>query len=281
MIFFYVAAALFLFFLVRFIIVPWRQKKWYAQHFRKQGYRVLEVPLNPFGIPTVKYFDFSNKRQDCLEMLKKEFPDYDVVIFSIFGILLIELICVELQQELLSHEKQPFYQKSRLDTDPFKRVGGQGITVQEYSDWKPRRKVLNEVFHFNFIKSLAPRIAQICDRNLDQISEEFKGKQIDYDVEDYAISVAGKVIFECFFSYRLENEKIQNQEVLPFFRALTNGIFARFFEPHVRFLGLKFQEMGLTAKDRDINSRLKIYKAWSQDIARRKVQEIKRKHERE
>ena len=134
---------------------------------------------------------------------------------------------------------------------------------------------MNEVFHFNFIKSLAPRIAQICDRNLDQISEEFEGKQIDYDVESYAVSTTGKVIFECFFNYRLENERIENEAVLPFFRKLTSDVFTRFFQPHVRFLGLKFQEMGLTAKDRDINRRLKIYKAWSQDIATRKVQEIK------
>ena len=41
--------------------------------------------------------------------------------------------------------------------------------------------------------------------------------------------------------------------------------------------GIKVTEVGLTKFDKDINDRLKIYKAWGKDILRERVEQIEKK----
>ena len=75
-----------------------------AQEFRKQGYRVLEMPFVPFGLPTLNYYyGFgSDNVKDHLALMKRDFPHYDVVVGNECESVSIELIDPELQQDFLS-----------------------------------------------------------------------------------------------------------------------------------------------------------------------------------
>ena len=45
----------------KYVWQPWRLHKWYAENFKKQGYKVFEVPFQPFGAPLP---DYSNMPKD-------------------------------------------------------------------------------------------------------------------------------------------------------------------------------------------------------------------------
>ena len=77
---------------------PWRLHKWYANNFRRQGYRVLEVPFRPFGITLLDYYNFSRDADDAFKLLKEEYPKYDVALFNIFNSEYIDILSPDLHQ---------------------------------------------------------------------------------------------------------------------------------------------------------------------------------------
>ena len=48
-----------------------------------------------------------------------------------------------------------------------------------------KRKIFNKVFDFNFIKSLAPQIAKICDRMFEKIEGDMEGKEFEYNIHNF------------------------------------------------------------------------------------------------
>ena len=75
--------------------------------------------------------------------------------------------------------------------------------MSEDKAWKGKRKVLTEIFNFNFLKSLAPKIAEIADAALDEMERSCSGKEIEFDVYDYTTRMTCNVIFACFFGATL------------------------------------------------------------------------------
>ena len=52
---------------------------------------------------------------------------------------------------------------------PLRRVLGNGLVFSEGQAWKHKRKILNKVFNFNFVKSLCERISTICDESIEEV----------------------------------------------------------------------------------------------------------------
>ena len=71
-----------------------------------------------------------------------------------------------------------------------------------------KRKLVNEIFTFDFMKAQAPLIANICDKILDDLDKKHPQKEVQYNVNIYAAELAGKVILESFFGSELSEEKI-------------------------------------------------------------------------
>ena len=71
--------------------------------------------------------------------------------------------------------------------------------------WKMKRKVLNAVFNFDFIKSQIPKIITICDNVLEKIEAGSGEDEIECDVNEFTSEMAGNVIFDCFFGASLKN----------------------------------------------------------------------------
>ena len=60
---------------------------------------------------------------------------------------------------------------------PLERVIGDGLVFSEGDSWKHKRKILNRVFNFQMVKSLAGKISQICDHSIRTI--ELEAKKVD------------------------------------------------------------------------------------------------------
>ena len=156
-----------LYFFLKFIWWPYRLHKWYVQQFRKQGYRVLEVPFKPFGLTFLEVYDYSEKAKDGLAIVKEKYPHYDVAIMNLVDGIFIDLINPDLIQDFFSSHNFSNYCKSKIEKDNLQRGIGEGIVFNEDQMWKMKRRILNSAFNFDFIKSLAPKIANLCDKTLE------------------------------------------------------------------------------------------------------------------
>ena len=128
----------------------------YVKDFKAQGYRVLDVPYQPFGLPFLKFRDSG---KDPLKKVKDLYPQYDVLVMNAFTKVEVDFIHPDLLQEFFSTDKLSYYAKVQSTKDILKRGTGEGLVFSEGDEWKMKRKVLTEVFNFDFIKSLAPKIA--------------------------------------------------------------------------------------------------------------------------
>ena len=86
---------------------------------------------------------------------------------NIFRKIHIDLIHPDIVQDFFSVENFQNYQKYPLDIDILKRGIGEGLLLSEGKTWKMKRRILNSVFNFDFVKSLTLRIAEIADSSLD------------------------------------------------------------------------------------------------------------------
>ena len=142
-----------------------------------------------------------------------------------------------------------------------------------------KRKVLNAVFNFDFIKSLSPQIAIICDKVLDKIDEKFEGKEIEYNIHDFTKELGGDVMMNCFFGKSTENQKIEESDIPIFLSKLMGDMAQQVADIKYTFFGVKYLELGLKQKDREVNRRLKLFKSWGSKFLAQRVEEAQKKIE--
>ena len=143
----------------------------------------MEVPFKPLGITFLEIYDFSETTTDAFGRVKERYPGYDVAVFNIVNKIDIDLIHPDLIQEFLSGENLQNYEKADLDIASTKRAVGEGLVFSEGKKWKMKRKVLNAVFNFDFVKSFIPKITKLCDQTLDNF--EGNCKNGEYNLYEY------------------------------------------------------------------------------------------------
>lgn len=79
------------------------------------------------------------------------------------------------------------------------RVFGKGMGVVEGSDWKKKRKAMNEIFNYEFLKANIPKIIRICNLSLDRILKsgqrsEKHPKILKFNVLDMYGEIYGNVM---------------------------------------------------------------------------------------
>ena len=77
---------------------------------------------------------------------------------------MITLIIIQprLLKYLFAPEKINIIQRSHLNKYGFKIALGNTMILNEGDVWKRKRKVLSEIFNFDFIKRNVPRMREIC-----------------------------------------------------------------------------------------------------------------------
>ena len=61
------------------------------------------------------------------------------------------------------------YTKTTLTKNLLKKGTGEGLILSEGEEWKMKRRVLTQVFNFDFLKQLAPEIARMADQVFDKM----------------------------------------------------------------------------------------------------------------
>ena len=106
----------------------------------------------------------------------------------------LEFISPELMEEFFTHDSQFKYEKIALQKDLMTEGTGLGVIMSEGNQWKMKRKLVNEIFTFDFMKAQTPLISNVCDRILDTIDKKYPSSEIQYNVNIYTAELAGKVI---------------------------------------------------------------------------------------
>ena len=264
----------------KFIWKPYQTYKWYASNFRKQGYKVLEIPFNPFGNGYFKVYDFSPNTEDAMKYVKETYPDYDVAVLNVLNKVVVFIMNPDLQQQFFAADKLPLYEKSRLRKEGFVWLGGTGLIMSQGKQWKMKRKVLNAVFNFDFIKSQIPKVIKICDSVLDKVEANCEGGEIEYNVDEFTSELAGNVMFECFFGSSFAEDKIGGMSPSLFIKKFLDDMFLMTFEMPFFIFGAKFLDFNLREKDRRLNNSKKIFRSWGSKIVKDRVQEIQAKLEK-
>ena len=221
---------------------PWRLHRSYVRSFKRRGYRVLEVPFNPFSISTFKYYEFEGRTGDAYGLTKAHYPRYDVVVGNLLTNIFVDLIHPDLNREYLSGENIGFYEKSRVERATFSRISKEGLGFSEGKKWKLKKKILSEVFTFEFIKSTSVRVAALCDASLDSL-EGSQGQTPEYDILDFATHFTGNVLVDCFFGENMLDEKIEGKSVFMFAKELIGDLMVQAYSLILLLLSLSCLRM--------------------------------------
>ncbi len=74
----------------------------------------------------------------------------------------IEIYNPDFIKDFYSVDKHYEYPKAERVVKIFSRIGGHGLPLSEGNVWARKRKILNKVFNFDFVKSQTDKIAKNC-----------------------------------------------------------------------------------------------------------------------
>ena len=126
---------------------------------------------------------------------------------------------------------------------PIIRGVGDGLFLSEGKVWKAKRKILNRVFNFEFIKAHTENIANICDYSIKEFERNSKCKEEGF-VEGKVLTMTAKmfshVIMEIFLGGDIRNAKIDGVPAEIFITEMVNLIMDQSGEPLCVMLGKKY-----------------------------------------
>ena len=170
--------------------------------------------------------------------------------------------------------------KFEVETSYVLSIFGSGLVFDEGQRWKGKRKILNEIFNFDFIRNLTPKIAQICEGTIERLDKDGDGQGVSYDIHEYSLGMASTVVLSCFLGAELQDEQIEGKNIGKFLQDLASDVFLQSFSLFFAVFGVRGVKLGLRKVDKDINRRVKLYQAVGRSIVDKKIQEVTAKHEK-
>jgi cytochrome P450 len=155
-----------------------------------------------------------------------------------------------------------------------RRVVGSGIAFSEGNEWKKKRKVISNVFHFEFLHSLIPKMIKTLDEYFEEFDERTEKKVVLLDMFQDLLAT---FMIKFFFGTELKGQTLDGVAIPLFITKLMFDVNEQGFEPVALALGPKFLELGLRAKDRDINRRVKLFRDYALKTIDDRVKELKEK----
>lgn len=122
---------------------------------------------------------------------------------------------------------------------------GRGIPFSEGEEWKRKRRIINTVFNFDFIKSMTPKIEKVCSQAIVDVekigthSTENDSHIVEYDVIDLTVRMFSSVVLECFLGGATE-ETLEGVPVCMFINKLITDVVLQGFEFLPMIFGVKF-----------------------------------------
>jgi cytochrome P450 len=204
---------------------------------------------------------------------ERELPQYDVAVGSCAMQPFIQLINLDLIQAYFNTNSYS-YNKFEPIIANLRRVVGSGIAFSEGNEWKKKRKVISNVFHFEFLHSLIPKMIKTLDEYFEEFDERTEKKVVLLDMFQDLLAT---FMIKFFFGGELKGQTLDGVAIPLFITKLMFDVNEQGFEPVALALGPKFLELGLRAKDRDINRRVKLFRDYALKTIDDRVKELKEK----
>lgn len=100
--------------------------------------------------------------------IKHQETEYDLGLSIALDKVIIEIYNPDLIQEFMGPQNPTLYYKMNFLTANIRRVFGDGLVFSEGLQWKHKRKIMNSVFNYDFIKANIPNIIRICNENFER-----------------------------------------------------------------------------------------------------------------
>ena len=245
-------------FIVKFVIKPLYLCSFYQQQgmprgrfFPVMGYVFYSVnsPGNKKGDP---YFYFKE--------LRKAQPDgKSTMVFPYMDtaqILIGELS--DFQQFIALQTK--YYAKDPYFVGPLIETIGKGLLCTEFDKWKTQRKLVSQAFHFEFIQENLPLVARTADDIIRQFPFNGRSTITIKAIEEYQ-KITGDVVCKIFFGQQVSNKILFGKPLSGALAEIMTGL-AAYAASFPNFLfGPKFQKLGIRKKDRELNEKIKMFRA--------------------
>lgn len=193
---------------------------YYLRRLKKKG---AETYVRfPFGI--VESFREEEQVGDCfgvINLLIKSNPGLGVFGTHFMLTPSVYLIDPTLAKDLMMNPSN--YTKSQM-LNIYKLILGPGLVFLDGKLWKKHRKILSEIFHFDFIASHIPTVVQTSLDIFERELESAKGGMTTVNILDLFQNITGDLVFQIFFGKDIRSATIDGLKPTQYLANLIEDI---------------------------------------------------------
>ena len=227
-----------------FVINPLKMKKFYSD----QGISVL----GKFFVGLIPDFEADiHERNDIFygrKKIIKENPSLRCFVMNVGSETNLHIIDPKLIKEFFS--KENLYKRHEKSLSLFKDLTGLGLLVSDGSVWKHHRKVISQVFHYEYLKEITPLIHEITVQHLDELQNKQDLNKVKLLFEFQKI--AAEVIGQIFYGSELSSYQYDGKPITQALCDIVKEIFDLFFGFNFLIFGPTLLRLGLTPTHRKI-----------------------------
>jgi len=149
------------------------------------------------------------------------------------------------------------YIKDPLYLELFNPILGKGLVTSEGNQWKTQRKVMSNVFHFEFMKSILPNIQATARKNLYDLRSTSLKK---VNAMDELQKTTGEVVGKVFFGEQLNDYTFDGKPLTLGLADLIVDISKINQEPLRYILGGSFILKGVLSRHRKVVERMRTFR---------------------
>ena len=151
---------------------------------------------------------------------------------------------------------------------------GNGILFAEGEEWKKKKKILANVFNYDFIVDLIPQINQICESSMNEMEKKYEKTNYEFEMMELATMIFSRIIIECFFGFESQNELINGKSITEKTRDILRLMFKLRADKMIYFLGPQIVKLGLKKNHRTFNKEIRVFRQWGLDFVRKRIKHI-------
>lgn len=242
-----------------------------ARFYKKQGIQTCYFkgsdPIKTWDELAIKHGDslypwteFSNKN-----------PDAPAVLINLGPLVRLQLVNPAYIKEFLSKEFE-LYRKGPM-FEIFEVCFGDAIAVVPPEQWKARRRIYSEAFHFDFLKDYLPKIEDQAIRFCNNVHPS---KMDSMDIFKLSKYFTGAIASEIFFGQDITDEKIEGETIIKFLTDYCDRTIGLLRSVWVFLFGPKIINRKLTKAHREMVRRRAVFKKACKEIIAKKEEAMKK-----
>lgn len=128
--------------------------------------------------------DFS-KFGDSYHLRKTEFPKVDITLGTVRDRLLITFVNEKLIHEFTERQKEGCYIKTNSGVNflSLKQFLGDGLLLSEGNEWRYKRKIMSDIFSFEFVKDQLDFIITTTVEKCERIREKAVDGRVEFEAD--------------------------------------------------------------------------------------------------